>query len=515
MSSLRAATTAEPGAFANRWLVAATVSIGSIAMILTATIINVAIPDIMGAFGIGQDKAQWLSSGYLAATTSAMLLADWSIRRIGRRMTYLSAMAVFVAGSFIGGTATSIEVLIFGRVLQGAAAGIIQPLAMLTMFQIFPANERGKAMGIYGLGVILAPAVGPYVGGLAVDALSWHSVMVIPVPFCLCASVMALFAIPPRDRRVEAVGFDWIGFAFLLVFIVCLMVGLTNGPRDGWYSDGIAAYLLASMAGFVGFVIWELSTPAPLLNLRLFTSYKFCACAFVSFVFGLALYGSLYISPLFVQLVQGYTPTRSGLLQIPAGLAMAVAFPIVGRLTDLGGTRAFMITGLLMLGYASYLMVGADVDTPFWLFAWWLVLSRVGLSLVFPPLSAASLHVLPPELVSQGSGASNFLRTLGGAFGVNYLAISTDQRSVLYRDHLAATLTEGNAAATEHLEALRRLLENAGLPEMIQGPSSLFYLFQTVAHQAQMLAYRDGFLVLAIVGFAAVIPAWFIRAKRG
>ncbi len=183
-------------------------------MILTVTIINVAIPDIMGAFGIGQDKAQWLSSGYLAATTSAMLAADWCIRRIGRRVTYLLAMAVFVAGSMIGGTATNIDVLIFGRVLQGAAAGIIQPLAMLTMFQIFPAEERGKAMGIYGLGVILAPALGPYVGGLAVDAFSWRYVMYIPVPFCLCASVFAVFALPHKEPQTGTIRFDWLGFSF-------------------------------------------------------------------------------------------------------------------------------------------------------------------------------------------------------------------------------------------------------------------------------------------------------------
>ncbi len=513
MSSLRVESPADSAEAAHRWLVTATVSIGSIAMILTVTIINVAIPDIMGAFGIGQDEAQWLSSGYLAAMTSAMLLADWCIRRIGRRVTYLLAMAVFVTGSVIGGTANSIDILIFGRVLQGAAAGIIQPLAMLTMYQIFPPDERGKAMGIYGLGVILAPAIGPYVGGLAVDALSWRYVMFIPVPICLFASVLAVFALPPKDPQTDVFHFDWLGFSFLLLFVVCLMVGLTNGPRDGWHSDEIVAYMLASVVGLLGFVIWELSTSEPLLNMRLFASFRFCAAAFVSFVFGVTLFGSLYLVPLFVQLVQGYTPTRSGLLQIPAGLAMAVAFPIVGRLTDLGGARLYIVGGFLMLAIASYLMVGVHVDTPFWIFAWWLVFSRFGLALVFPPLSTVSLHVLPPALISQGSGAINFIRTLGGALGVNYLAISTDQRHVFYRNQLGATQTEGNAATLEYLESLRQLLEKAGLPETIQEPSALYYLGQTVAHQALMLAYRDGFLMLAIAAFVAIVPAWLIRPK--
>ena len=482
-------------------------------MILTVTIINVAIPDIMGAFGIGQDEAQWLSSGYLAATTSAMLTADWCIRRIGRRVTYLLAMAVFVAGSMIGGTATDIDVLIFGRVLQGAAAGIVQPLAMLTMFQIFPPEERGKAMGIYGLGVILAPAVGPYVGGLAVDAFSWRYVMYIPVPFCLCASVFAVFALPLKEPQTGTIRFDWLGFSFLLVFILCLMIGLTNGPREGWHSDEIVTYLIASVVGFAGFVIWELSTSDPLLDLRMFASFRFCAGAFVSFVFGVTLFGSLYIIPLFVQLVQDYTATRSGLLQIPAGIAMAIAFPIVGRLSDLGGSRSFMVAGLLLLGYSSFLMVGADKHTSFWVFAWWLILSRLGLALVFPPLSAASLRVLPPALTSQGSGAINFLRTLGGAFGVNYLAISTDQLTVLYQSRLAPSQSEGNAATMEYLELLRQLLENAGLAETIREPTALFYLGQVVAKQSLMLAYRDGFLLLAIAGFVAILPTLFVRPK--
>ena len=182
MSSPSAVSRADSPPLVNRWFVAATISIGSIATILTATIINVAIPDIMGAFGIGQDTAQWLSSANLAATTTAMLLVDWSIRRIGRRATYLTAMVVFILGSIIGGTANNIELLIFGRVLQGAGAGIIQPLAMLTLFQVFPPEERGKARCIYALGVTLAPAIGPYVGGLAVDALNWRSVMFIPIP---------------------------------------------------------------------------------------------------------------------------------------------------------------------------------------------------------------------------------------------------------------------------------------------------------------------------------------------
>lgn len=497
----------------DRRLITATVSIGSIATILTATIMNVAIPDVMGAFGIGQDKAQWVSTGFLAATTCAMLMADWSVRRIGPKNTFIAAMLFFIAGSLVSGGADTFEQLVLGRVMQGAAGGITQPLAMMTMFQIYPPHERGKAMGIFGLVIILAPAIGPWVGGITIDTLGWRAIFILPIPVSFISVLLATVFLKPRDPNMSAPIFDWPGFGLLTLFVITLLVALTNGSAEDWASNYILLLLAASIAGFLGFIFWELGTAQPLLNIRLFAEPRFFAANVVSFIYGAAIFGSIYLVPLFVQLIQGYTPTRSGVLQFPAGVAMAIVFPLVGKLTDFGNEHRLVALGLVIAALSSYLMVGAHTDTTFWEFATWMVISRIGLAMIFPPLSAASLSVLPPSLVGQGSGTMNFTRSLGGAFGVNLAAIYVENRSAAFRANLTSTQHDGRSTTMELIDQLQVFWSNFGIPEHFQEPMSHLFLGNAIIRQAQMLAFRDGFLLLAIVTLLAIIPSLMIRKK--
>jgi len=497
-----------------RFFTTAAVSIGSVATILTATIMNVAIPDVMGAFGIGQDKAQWVSTAFLAATTCAMLATDWAVKRFGPRATYIGAITFFILGSLVSGTAESFDELVFGRVMQGVSGGLAQPLAMMTMFQIYPPNERGKAMGIFGLVIILAPAVGPYVGGLTVDAFGWRQIFFLPIPVAILSILLAAVYLKPRNKDRPAPSFDWTGFSLLALFILCLLVALTDGSADGWFSDHILILFATSICAFVGFIYWELTTTHPLLDITIFANTKFTAAAFVSFVYGVAIFGSIYLVPLFVQIIQGYTATRSGLLQFPAGIAMAILFPIVGRLTDRGGEIWLTTLGLVFTAYASFLMIRADVDTSFWLFAYWMIISRIGLAVIFPPLSAASLKVLPPEQIGQASGTMNFVRTMGGAFGVNITAIYVETRAAGYREALTATQHDGNALTLELMDRLRGVWNNLGLPEGLNEPLSHLYIGQTIIRQAEMLAFRDGFLLLTVLTMAAIPAALYMKKRN-
>ncbi|KXS54032.1 MAG: EmrB/QacA family drug resistance transporter, partial [Marinobacter sp. T13-3] len=255
-----------------RWLVTATVMMGTIATILTATIVNVALPDIMGAFGMGQDKAQLLSTGFLAAMTGTMLLNAWMVDTLGQRATFMLAITIFIAASAMGGLAPAEGVLILARVLQGGAAGILQPLAMQTIFQVFPPEKRGSAMGIYGIGVVLAPALGPTLGGIMVDSFSWRYVFFMAVPFCFIGLFMAAILMPGRATSGPPRKFDWIGFGLMTVFLVTLLNGLSNGQRDGWISDPILRDFAIALVAGIGFIVWELRTSAPMLNLKLFTN---------------------------------------------------------------------------------------------------------------------------------------------------------------------------------------------------------------------------------------------------
>jgi len=500
---------------AYRWLATATVMTGTIATVLSATIVNVGLPDIMGAFGMGQDQAQLLSTGFLAAMTGTMLLNAWMVDTFGQRTTFMLAVAVFVAASVMGGLAPTEGVLILARILQGAAAGILQPLAMLTIFQVFPPERRGSAMGIYGIGVVLAPALGPTIGGLMVDNFSWRYVFFMAVPFCVLGLFAAALFLPGRAASGPPRRFDWIGFALMSVFLVSLLNGLSNGQRHGWLSDTILADFAVAFAAGTGFLAWELHTAMPMLNLKLFSIRVYAGAAIVAFIFGAGIYGSTYLVPLFVQTIQGYTPTRSGLLLMPAGLVLGLVFPIAGRLTDRTPAHATVMFGLAVFALSSYLMAAADTNTPFWVFAGWIVLGRIGLGFIMPSLNAGALSALPPHWLGQGSGAINFVRQLGGAFGVNLLAILVERRSQLYDQSFTAAQDAANGATAELLRDLAGLYAQAGVPESIRQAGAFDYLGRMIAAQGSMMGFRDGFLVVAAMFLFALLPAWLMRRGHG
>ncbi|WP_203234818.1 DHA2 family efflux MFS transporter permease subunit [Modicisalibacter coralii] len=499
---------------AYRYLATVTAMMGTISTVLTATIINVALPDIMGAFGMGQDKAQLLSTGFLAAMTGTMLLNAWLVEAVGQRITYLIAMGVFSAASVMGGLATSETLLIAGRILQGCAAGILQPLAMQVIFQVFPPERRGSAMGIYGIGVVLAPALGPTLGGIMVDSFSWRYVFFIALPFSLLGPFLAMLFLPGREGEGPASRFDWPGFGLLTLFLVTLLDGLSNGQREGWLSDAILGDFCLAALSCVAFIAWELWTATPLLNLTLFSRRVFSGAALVAFIFGAGIYGSTYLIPLFVQTIQGYTPTRSGLLLMPAGLILAVVFPIAGRITDRAPPPMIISVGLAVFALSCYLMTDADTDTGFWTFAIWIMVGRIGLGLVLPSLNAGALSALPRKLLGQGSGAINFVRQLGGAFGVNLLSILLAHRSQLYAQAFTATQDGRNSTTGAFLDAANSLLAGGGVAEPARQAAASGYLDQVIALQSQMMGFRESFLAVALVFLVALLPAWLMLERR-
>lgn len=489
-----------------RWLLTLTAMIGNIALILSSTIINVAIPEIMGAFGVGQGEAQWLSAGFLATMTVAMLLNAWMISAIGKRNTYFAAMGIFVGGSILGVVSPNFDSLVFSRILQGAGAGLIHPLALQVIYEIFPPEQRGRAMGFFGFGIVLAPALGPAFGGILVDAFDWRAVFYMVIPFCVIGALMAAVFMPPREVENKRPQMDWSGLILVSIFMFSLLSALSNGSRDGWGSDQILAYFCVSLISLVGFIIWESVTVQPMLNLKLFTNIKFAAGCALSFVWGAGNFGLWYIVPLFVQIVQGYTPTKAGFLLMPAGLLLAFIFPLTGRISDWITPRIPILVGLFMTAYSSFLMASADTNTSFWLFAWWLIVGRVGLGFVFPPLTVGSMRALSSEQVGQGAGMMSFTRQLGGAFGVCLLATFVEGRVAHYGEAYIATQTAANSATNEFLRTLQTYLGHAGIPEAFQLPTAIQQLGQAIFTQATMLGYREGFLFVAVVFFAAMIP---------
>jgi len=495
---------------AYRWLATGACMLGAMTMVLTQTTVNVAFPDIMGAFGIGRDKAQWLSSGFFAAMTAGMLLHAWLVSIFGERATYVATLMVFMAGVAMSGLAPNAEMLTIGRLLQGVSAGIIQPLAMAVTFKVFPPERRGTAMGLYSMGIVFAPAMGPTLGGIAIELFNWRYIFFLTAPSTALAILLGALFLPSRRRPKRLPSFDVTGFVLMCTALFSLLLALGNGTRDGWTSNGIVTLFTTGVAATIAFIAWEIHTPKPLLNMRLFAYPRFSSAALISFFSGGVFLTSTFLIPVFVQQIQGYTPLRAGLLLMPGGLSLLFLFPLAGRISDSVSAQILIGGGLLSFALAFMLLSGSDVNTPFWTFVFYTLFIRVGLGFTTPVVNAAALKSLPGELVNQGSGAVNFIRQLGAAFSLNAVVAFLEYRIRFHSDALTATQTSNSPTSRAFLGQVQRLLSEGGVADSTQGPGALHYLGQVIYAQASTAGFQDAFIALAAISLFGLLPVWVL-----
>ena len=331
--------------------------IGSVSTMAAATIINVAFPALLREFHVGHDSLQWVATGFLAATTSTMLATAWLVESFGQRKTFMVTLAVFLAASLLGAVAWNTGALIAARVLQGAATGIMQPLCMIALFEVFPPHRRGAAMGMFGFGVVLVPAIGPTIGGLLVEAFGWRSIFLMPVPFCVAALALATRFLPRGTIRNPRNPFDWTGSALLGAALVALLNVPVIGHRMGWNSLALAASVAVTVGLATAFIWWEFRARAPLLALRLFAVRGFRSATLVSFAYGVGLFGTTYLIPVFVQDIAAYTPTQAGYLLLWPGVLLGITIVLAGRLTDRVDPRWIVALGLAFFALSSVLLV--------------------------------------------------------------------------------------------------------------------------------------------------------------
>jgi len=402
-----------------KWPITITVIMGTVAVVLNATVVNVAIPSIMADFGMGQIAAQWLATGFMAAMTATMLASARVMERLGQRRTFEWSIWLFLAACVAAALSPNTSVMIGARILQGATAGIIQPLALVLIFDVFEDSERGKALGLYGMGVVLAPALGPAVGGVLIDWFSWRAIYLVGIPFGLLALWGARRYLPDGARS-DAVAFDWWGLVWLSMSLALLLIGLselTDTPARAGLLLGGGVLALAA------FVRRIMTASAPLIDLAVLAYPRFALASVLAVIYGAGLYGSTYLIPLMAQSVQQFSPGLTGLVMMPAGLALTVIFPVAGRLADRMPAHRLILIGCA--GFAAGI-VGVALSGPVTAFATlaaWIAFGRMALGIMMPALNIDGLRSLPSALTHQGSGVINFARQLGGAFGVNLFAL--------------------------------------------------------------------------------------------
>ena len=462
-----------------RWLLLLSVMIGTMASIMSSTIINVAIPDMSHYFLLGQDRAQWVSSGFMVAMTVSMLTTPWLLARYGYRHTYVGTMLLLMVGGIVGGFANNFGLVLAARVAEGLAAGVVQPIPAIIIMRAFAPHEQGRASGLFGMGVVLAPAIGPSIGGVLVDLFGWRSIFFMVVPFCLLSLWMAYRYVPTTSpggamANRKGAGLDWRGLLMGAVGTLCLLNGMVE--LHGRNTQQAVALLLAAAAIFVAFVWWQrhLSAKglAPLMNLALFAYRPFAMGSVVAFIYGTALFGSTYLLPVYMQLGLNLSASHVGTILLPAGLVLAVTIAGVGRLADQQPTWLLVSIGLALLSASFALMSTLTLVTGLWALVALSILGRVGLGFILPSLNLGSLRPLPESLLSQGSSAINFARMLGGAIGVSLCGIVLEWRLAVHGDSLT------NASSSP----------------------------------ARLAAFNESFLMLAALCALAMLAAWQLRA---
>ena len=395
--------------------------IGTVASIMASTIVNVAVPDMARVFTLGQERAQWLSAGFMGAMTLSMLTTPWLLGRYGYRHTYIGAVSLLMAGGVVGGLSSWFEVVLAMRVTEGLAAGVLQPIPAIVVLHAFGEGERGKAMGIFGFGVVLAPAVGPSIGGVLVEWWGWRSIFFVVAPFCIVAMALARRYLPvsapggvPIDR--EGGRLDLLGLGLIAVAVLTLLNGMVHLNAET-RPLGVALIILSLVAA-AAFIAHQRRGARPLMTLGMFAHRSFAMGGLVAFIYGVALFGSTYLLPVFMQEALRLPPSQAGAVLLPAGIALALTIPFAGRLADRMPVNWLVSFGLLLLSLSFFLMLAVDLGTALVLIMAWALIGRIGLGFIMPSLNLGSMHGLPDIYISQGSSTINFLRQLGGAVGI-------------------------------------------------------------------------------------------------
>ena len=497
---------AQAGARGYRAIVLGIVMLGTFMAILDASIVNVALPHMMSAFGVNREQIEWVATAFMLATAVAMPLVGWLVGRLGHKTVYLTALALFTMGSLVCGLAWSYNALIVSRIIQAIGGGAVQPVGMAIIADLYAPHERGKALGIWGTGVMVAPALGPTTGAYLTDWFNWRMIFMINLPFGLLTIILGLLVMRgDRGGPRRAVPLDWAGFALLSVALVGGLLALANGQDKGWTSDYVLTCVALTVAGLVLFVAVESSVAHPLLNLGLFRIPNFSIGMVLAVFRSVGLFGGMFLLPLFLENLAGYPIIDTGLWMMPGAVAVGVCMPIAGRLADRYSPRwltmlGSLVTGvsLMMYGYLDPLSNATAIIGP-------QLIRGAGLALMMTPLLTAALNAVPPDMVATASSFLNVSQRLGGSFGIavlNAYVTNAIHRHALRLGELVAPQSERLQRATR--QGAGMVLRDVN--GLVPSPQLKGYLLSasSISRRASVLGFANGFVLGGLVVLAGI-----------
>jgi DHA2 family multidrug resistance protein len=501
----------------NKWLITIAVMAGTFMEIIDTTVVNVALPHIAGSLAASVDETTWILTAYLVSNAIILPITGWLSALFGRKRFLMLCLFLFTASSLLCGSALSLGGLIVFRIFQGLGGGALQPISQAILLETFPVQERGMAMALWGIGVVIAPIIGPVLGGWVTDNLSWRWAFYINLPIGLLSLVLtALLIFDPAYIRAQRPGrIDYWGLSLLVVGLGALQVVLDKGEREDWFaSDFITRLAILAVVALTILIYWELKTKDPVVDLRLFKERNYGAGTTIMFFFGFVLYGSIMLLPLFLQTIMGYDATTAGWALAYGGVSSMMIMPVVGRLTQVLDSRILVFVGLAINAVAVYLMSLYNTQIDF-VTAWWpRFIQGFGLGTTFVSLTTLTMSRISQEKMGNATGIFNLMRNLGGSFGIATATTLLARRSQFHQSRLVEHLTPLALPFTQWQQRVGEIFPEMGQNwQWWNAPQALASLYQEVQRQAQMLAFCDDYWFFTLV-FLCLLPLVFLM-RRG
>jgi MFS transporter, DHA2 family, multidrug resistance protein len=514
-------TTAEDGSATgtrNPWLVAIAVMLATFMEVLDTSIAAVALPYIAGSLSATNDEATWVLTSYLVANAIILPASSWFSLRFGRKRFLIACIMIFTASSFACGAATSLALILIARAVQGAGGGALQPLSQAILLESFPPQKRGSAMAIFALGVVVAPVLGPTLGGWLTDAYSWRWAFYINVP----VGIFAIFMIsryvedPSYVKEARPGKLDAIGLGLLAVWLGCLQIILDKGQEDDWFGAGWIRWAsVVLVVCLIAFLVRQFRHKQPLVDLRVFRHRNFTLGCLLIGIFGAAIYGLVTLLPLFYQELLGYTALAAGWAVSPRGIGAIVAMPIIGYLTAKIDNRWLIAFGFMLFGVASLWFGQVNLSIGQWSFLWAILISGFGSGCVFVPLSTTTMAFLKNEEIGNASGLYNLLRNIGGSIGISVVNTIVARHQQLHHNELAASVNPARVTVQDTVHGLQNYLTAQGTspPDALQQTYAL--IGQSVDGQARLWSYVDDFRYMALVCFGCIPIVFLLKRSVG
>ncbi|GAV21871.1 DHA2 family efflux MFS transporter permease subunit [Carboxydothermus pertinax] len=497
----------------NKWLTMFVVVIGTFMAILDTSIVNIAIPKMMQVFAVGTEEIQWVLTGYMLVMGVVIPVTGYLGDTYGYKRLYIAALFFFTLGSALCGFAWSNNSMIAARVVQAIGGGMMMPASMTIIFNTFPREERGMALGIWGISVMVAPAIGPTLSGYLVEYFNWRLIFTINIPIGLFGMVMAVLFLKESVRRPHA-NFDFPGFITSAVGFFALLLALSKGTDWGWSSTKILFLFWLSALSLTLFTYFELKSPEPLLDLSVLKNPTFSMSLIITMINTMGLFGGLFLFPIFFENLRGYPPMDTGLIMLPAALASGLVMPIAGRLFDRLGAKPVVLFGLTLAVLSSFGLARININTELWWLQTLLIIRAMGIGFSMMPVNTAGMNALPTYQVGRASAINNTLRQVSSSLGVAIITTITQQRVAFHGARMAEGLNQFSPLFQQTINFIKTGLEGIGVSPLASVKGAYGVIAMRLYQVAYAKAIADAVFVTALIMILGFFLTFFLKEER-